>query len=287
MKILLTGGTGYIGSAVLRRLLEAGHQVTAVVRSEAAASKVEGLGATAVVGDLTDRPWFAEQLRAHDGAVHTASPGDETSSAMDAAVVDAALAAFDGTDKPFVHTGGIWSYGANAAITDASPAHHIALSAWREEHETRLLSSAIHGTVIRPGVVHGHGGGMVNLLVHGPRTDDGAVVLIGSGDQHWTTIHVDDLADLYLLVLEQAPGGQSYLAVSGENPTVREIALALVGTEGAVAAESDDDARARFGDAFAEALLLDQQATAASPFGWAPQRPSLVDELRATAGPAS
>jgi nucleoside-diphosphate-sugar epimerase len=282
MKILLTGATGYLGSAILRRLLEAGHQVTAVVRSDAAAAKVESLGATAIVGDLTDRTWFAELLRAHDGAVHTASPGDETSSAMDAAVVDAALAAFDGTDKPFVHTGGIWSYGANAAITDASPTAPVALSAWREEHEARLLSSAIHGSVIRPAVVHGHGEGLVNLIVHGPRTRDGAVVLVGSGEQHWATVHVDDLADLYLLVLEQAPGGQAYLAASGDNPTVREIALAFVGTDGAVVAESEDETRARLGEAFAEALLLDQQATPASPFGWAPQRPSLVDELRAT-----
>ncbi len=76
MKILLTGGTGFIGRAVLGRLIEEGHEVTAVVRSESSATKVAQAGATALVGDLFDAGWLIDQLRGHDAAIHTAAGSD-------------------------------------------------------------------------------------------------------------------------------------------------------------------------------------------------------------------
>ncbi|MDO9454493.1 NAD(P)H-binding protein [Nocardioides sp.] len=283
MDILLTGATGYVGNAVLKRLLAAGHEVTAVVRNEDKAAEVEAVGVTPVVGDLFDPAWLATQLETVQGAIHTAAGSDDQDPALNDSVIDAVVTAFGGTPKPFVHTGGVWTYGDNPDIADDDPQQPPAITSWRPAGEERLLASDVRASVLRPGIVYGHGQGIPAMLAGGPRDESGALTLIGTGDQHWATIHVDELADLYLVVLEKAPGGQAYAGANGTNPTVRELGEAVVGPDGAVVDGSTDEAGERFGPAFAEALLLDQQSagTAARALGWEPSAPSLVDLLRA------
>src|SRR5204863_8814698 len=100
MKVALTGATGFIGSHVLTELQEHGHEVTALVRDDAHANAVAGPGVSPVVVDLSDGPAVARLLSDADGAIHTASPGDETSADLDSSVVHAAIEAFAGTGKP-------------------------------------------------------------------------------------------------------------------------------------------------------------------------------------------
>lgn len=280
MDILLTGATGYIGSAVLAALVERGHRVMALVRSGTSASRVEAAGAVALQGDITDVSWLASHLTAAEGAIHTASPGDDTSAAVDAAVVTAVVSAFGGTSKPYVHTGGIWVQGDGHDITEETPIRPPAIVAWREAVEDDLLTADVAATVLEPAVVHGHDAGIPALLASAPRTDDGVLTVIGDGSQHWTTVHVDDLAALYLLVLEGSPVGR-VIGASGHNPTVGELGEAI--SRGPVAAEGDAASRARLGDLFAEALLLDQQAAGAKArsLGWNPVHPTLVEEIAA------
>lgn len=281
MKILVTGGTGYIGSVVVRKLIEAGHSVTAIVRSSSSARKAEDAGVVAVIGDLFDSDWVAEELRIHGAAIHIAAPTDGTAPQLNSAVIDAAITAFGGTDKPFVLTGGIWSYGANTHITETSPANAARIGAWRGELEQRLLDSRVKASVIEPGIVYGDGAGIPSQLVDAPRNADGALILVGSGDQHWTSVHVDDLANLYVAVVEKSSGGR-YLGVSDDNPTVRELGQAVVGPDGTVVPENDEATRERLGADFADALLLDQEATGAKArdaFGWKPLQTPLVEEL--------
>lgn len=282
MEILLTGATGYLGNAVLDRLLATGHEVRAVVRSEERAESVRAVGVTPVVGDLFDPTWLQGELADVDGAIHTAAGSDERDAALNDAVIDAVLATFGGTDRPFVHTGGIWTYGDNADVRDEDPQQPPAITSWRPAGEERLLASEVRASVVRPGIVYGHGGGIPAMLAGGPRDGSGALVLIGSGEQHWPTVHVDDLADLYLHVLGNAPGGSAYVGASGDNPTVRELGEAAVGPDGSVVPGSAEEAVARFGGPFAEALLLDQQssAPAARALGWQPTGPTLVELLR-------
>ncbi|MFI5757043.1 NAD-dependent epimerase/dehydratase family protein [Streptomyces sp. NPDC051569] len=286
MHIFLTGGTGFVGSAVLRRLTAADHQVTALVRSDDAAAKVTAAGATALIGDITDIAWLTPKIAVTDGAVHTASPGDATSQAVDSAVATAATAAFAGTGKPYVHTGGIWVYGNGAVITEETPLDPPALTAWRPEVERIALGAeGVRGVVVVPAVVYGHGGGIPNVISGAERTESGAPFLIGDGTQHWTTVHVDDLADLYVRALEDSRADGHYIGSDGRNPTVRELGEAASrasGGGGSVRPATAQDARARLGELFADALLLSQQAAATrarTELGWKPSRPSLVEEL--------
>ncbi len=287
MKVALTGATGFIGSHVLTELQEHGHEVTVLVRDDAQADSVAARGATPAVADLYDRPTVASLLGNADGAIHTASPGDATSANLDSAVVDAVIDAFAGTGKPYLQISGLWIYGSNPAITEESRLNAPAMVSWKEPIERRVLGAAgMRGAVIVSGSAYGDGGGgMPGLLLGSPRDDAGNLIMLGTGQQHWCTVHVADLADFFRCVLEDDSARGRYVIGNGLNPTVAELtqaAAVAAGAPGAVPG-SDDEARARLGDYFAEVLLLDQGTNAAkarAELGWYPSHPSLTDEFR-------
>jgi nucleoside-diphosphate-sugar epimerase len=287
MNVALTGATGFIGSHILGELLEHGHEVTALVRDDAQSNIVAARGATPAVTDLYDRPAIAGLLSNADGAIHTASPGDATSADLDSAVVDAVIDAFAGTGKPFIDISGLWIYGANSSISEESPFHAPALVSWKEPIERRVLGATdMRGAVIVASVAYGDGGGGIpGLLLGSPRDAAGNLIMLGTGQQHWSTVHVADLAAFFRRVLEDDSAHGRYVIGNGLNSTVAELteaAAAAAGSPGAVPG-SDDEARARLGDYFAEVLLLDQRTAAAkarAELGWYPSHPSLVDEFR-------
>src|SRR6266536_1878897 len=287
MKVALTGATGFIGSHVLAELQEHGHEVTALVRNDAEAGTVAARGATPAVVDLYDRPAVVGLLSAADGAIHTASPGDETSADLDSAVVDSAIESFAGTGKPHIQISGLWVYGENTSISEESPFNAPAMVAWKEPTERRLLDATdIRGIVIVSSVAYGDAGGAIpGLLLGSPRDDAGNLIMLGTGQQHWSTVHVADLADFFRRVLEDGSARGRYVIGNGVNPAVADLteaAAVAVGAPGAVPG-SDDEARARLGDYFAEVLLLDQGTDAArarAELGWYPSHPSLSDEFR-------
>jgi nucleoside-diphosphate-sugar epimerase len=287
MNVALTGARGFIGSHVLAALQEHGHEVTALVRNDAEAEALATRGVSPAVVDLYDTPAVVNVFSAADGAIHTASPGDETSAKLDAAAVDAAIGAFDGTGKPYLHISGAWVYGDNMHITEDSPFDSPALVAWREAIEKRLLeATGLRGVVIVSGTAYGDGGGgVVGVVLGSPRDDDGKLIMLGSGQQHWATVHAADLADFFRRVLENDSARGYYVVSDGRTPTVAEIteaAAVAVGAPGAVAG-SDEEARARLGDYFAEVLLGDQAVDAArarAELGWQPSHMGLLDELR-------
>ena len=287
MKVVLTGATGFVGSHVLADLYKHGHEVTALVRDDAQADTVAARGATPVVVDLYDRPAVARLLGHADGAIHTASPGDATSADLDSAVVDAVTGAFAGTGKPYLQISGLWIYGANPAITEASPFNAPAMVSWKEPIERRVLGATdIRGVVIVSSVAYGDGGGGIpGLLLGSPRDDAGRLVMLGTGRQHWSTVHAADLADFFRRALENESARGRYVIGNGVHPTVAELtqaAAVAAGAPGAVPG-SGDEARARLGGYFAEVLLLDQGTDAArarTELGWYPSHPSLSDEFR-------
>jgi nucleoside-diphosphate-sugar epimerase len=196
------------------------------------------------------------------------------------------LPALAGTGKAYVHTSGVWIHG-SGTVDEDTPFDPPQLTAWRLPLDARVRAAAadgVRGVVIAPGIVHGSGAGLPNLVRSGPRTDDGALVLPGDGDQHWTTVHAEDLGRLYALAVARAEAGSYYLGVSGSNPTVREIGEAAergTGGSGRVVGSTPDETEDRLGP-LAAAFLLDQQATgekARRELGWEPTGPSLTEDL--------
>jgi nucleoside-diphosphate-sugar epimerase len=287
MKVALTGPTGFIGSHILTELHQHGHEVTALVRDDAQAEIVAARGATPAVVDLYNRPAVVGVFSSADGAVHTASPGDATSADLDNAVADAAIDAFAGNGKPYIEISGLWVYGDNLSITEESPFKAPPLVAWKEPIERRALGAqGMRGVVVVSGTAYGDGGGGIpGILLGSPRDDAGNLTMLGTGQQHWATVHVADLADFFRRAIENASARGYYVISNGLHPTVAELteaAAVAVGAPGAVPG-SDSEARARLGDYFAEVLLLDQGTDAAkarAELGWSPSHPSLDEEFR-------
>ena len=293
MQVALTGATGFIGSHILTELQAHGHQVTALVRDDNQADMVSGRGARPAVVDLYDRPAVIKVFSDTDAGIHTASPGDATSADLDSAVVDAAIDAFAGSGKPYIHISGLWIYGDNLAIDEESSVHAPAMVAWKEPIQRRVLAeSGMRGVVIVASVAYGDGGGGIpGLLLGSPRDAEGNLIMLGTGRQHWSTVHVADLADAFRRVLEDNSARGYYVIGDGLNPTVADLTEAAAVAAGAAGAipGSDDEARSRLGEYFAEVLLLDQGSAAtkaSTELGWNPTRPGLVDESvrAATAG---
>ena len=288
MNIALTGSSGFIGSHILTELVSHGHEVAALVRNEEEAEAVRDRGAKPAIVDLYDRPTVTKLLTDADGAVHTASPGDDTSADLDTAVVDAVIDAFGVTGKPFVVISGLWVYGSNTSITEDSPMNAPAMVAWKVPIQRRVLdASGMRGVVIVSSVAYGDGGGGIptGVLLPSPRDAAGNLIMVGTGQQHWSTVHVADLADFFRRVLEDDSARGFYVIGNGLKATAAELteaAAVAVGAPGAVAG-SDDEARSRLGDYFAEVLFLDQGTQAArarAELGWEPTHAGLVEEFR-------
>ncbi len=286
MQVTLTGSTGFIGSHIMTDLQTHGHRVTALVRDDAEADRVAAAGATPAVIDLYDRTGVASMFRIADAAIHTASPGDATSANLDSAVVDAATDAFAGTGKPYLHISGGWVYGDNLDITEESPINAPAMVAWKEPIERRVLDAqGMRGVVILSGTAYGDGGGAIpGVMLSSPRDDDGNLIMLGTGQQHWSTVHVADIADCFRRALENESARGRYVIGNGLTSTVSELteAAAVAADAPGAVPGSDEEARARLGP-LADVLLLDQGTEAAkarAELGWRPSHPGLVDEFR-------
>lgn len=293
MKIFVTGGTGYIGNAVVAALCRAGHDVRALARGRDKVRLVERFGAKAVQGDIAKPETLTAMVKTADAVIHTAAQTSPDAGWVDRKLVEALLDAVTQSDglRRFVYTSGVWVLGDTAGkfVDESAPTKRPAeLVAWRPAVEALIdngMARGITAWTIRPGIVYGGSGGITGMMFASAEKE-GAIRIVGEGLNHWAVVHRDDLADLYVRVVEQAPAGHIFNATDGSRLAVRTIAEALsraAGCGGKVVTTPLAAATQNMGP-FADALALDQQVSsvlAERLLGWEPKHRSVIAECDA------
>jgi nucleoside-diphosphate-sugar epimerase len=292
MKVFVTGATGFIGSAVVREMLAAGHQVLGLARSDAAASKIASAGAEVHRGELDDLDSLRRGAAASDGVIHLAS--ESVSDASDPTkIVQMALRAIEtlgsalaGPDRPFVVTSGIAILSPDRLVTEEdapSPNSAMAIGMALEETALSLSSRGVRVSVVRlPLSVHGEGDhGFVPALI-GIARARGVSAYPGDGANRWPAVHRLDAAHLFRLALESAKAGSRLHGVADQEVPVREIA-GVIGSHLGVPVVSlpVEEASEHFGF-LGHFFSMDYTASSAltqQRLGWHPVQPALLADL--------
>lgn len=235
MSIFLTGANGYVGGTVALRLINAGYAIRGLVRDEEKARQVQALGIEPVIGNLDDLALLAKEARAADGVIHTADSDH-------LGAVQTFIQALAGSGKPFLHTSGSSVIGddalglaVNPAVFDEDSTFVVAASKQpRRDIELTVLGAAaqnIRAVVICPSSIYGTGTGVHTQSVQIPwlitqAQESGVVRVVGTGVNRWSNVHIHDVAELYLLALQNAPAGAFYFVENGE-ASFLEIGQAL------------------------------------------------------------
>ena len=282
MRIFLTGGTGYVGSAVLEALVRAGHRVDAVVRNTEKAAQVHARGAHPVMGELANAASYAHVASAADGVVHAALDYTTRGPQVDRVALDAFLAPVSGRQRFLIYTSAVWVLGpCPTPVDESAPVNPIAQSAWRAPHETVVLDAAsdtLRTVVVRPGVVYGGSRGIVGDLLRD--ASNGLVRVIGNGDNHWPLVYERDLGELYLRLATTPEASGIYHANDEGDERVNDLVAAIadhVKIRPSVRRVPLTEARKKMG-AHAEALALDQlvRSPRARAIGWHPSLHSVA-----------
>lgn len=291
LRVLVTGATGYVGSAVADALLEAGHDVSGLARSDHSARRMEERGVRAVAGDLKDARSVSEAARDAEAVVHAATTHGDGAEEADAMAAEAAVDAVRRNGGTFVYTSGAWVMGNTPAgvrlADEETPIEPTPMLAWRPDVEGRVIrAEGARSFVVRPALVCGGGGGVVGEMVGWAREHGvGRYVKPPDLEPSWTLVHREDLGRMYACLIESdVPGGTLFLA-AGEGPyRVRDIAEAASRAAGAAGRTEPwplEEARKELGD-YADALALDQRLSAEkarAALGWKPTAPSVFEEL--------
>jgi nucleoside-diphosphate-sugar epimerase len=305
MNIFITGVGGYIGGSIASALLANGHGVRGLVRTAANAETLAAYGIEPVLGTLDDAEVLAREAQMSDGVINTAS-------ADHAGAVDALITALEGSNKPLLHTSGSSVIGDDARgsrmseqIFDEATALVVNTAKQpRREVDLQVLGAATRGVrsaVICPSLIYGAGKGLNPHSVQVPflaanARERGMVQIVGSGLNVWSNVHIDDVADLYLLALTKAPAGAFYFAENGE-ASFGDIGAAIAKRLGLPGVESlpPEVAAQRWGEPKAYFSLGSnsrvRSVRARSELGWAPRHASVIDwilgEMPVSVTPAS
>jgi nucleoside-diphosphate-sugar epimerase len=295
MRVFVTGATGFVGSAVVAELIDAGHQVLGLARNDANAAALASAGAEVHRGALDDLESLRRGAAAADGVIHCAFIHDFTkfkeNCEIDRHAIAALGSALEGSDRPLIVTSGtgLLAPGRVALEADKVPAGPDAVPRVASEQAAdALLARGVRVAVMRlPPSVHGEGDhGFVPILVNLAR-EKGASVYAGDGQHRWPAVHRLDAARAYRLALEhlaseQAEAGARYHAVHEEGVPFRDIAEAIGrGLNVAAVSKSQQEAGEHFGW-FAHFAMMDTPASSArtrETLGWQPKQHGLVADL--------
>lgn len=280
MRIFLTGATGYIGSALARRLCADGHEVVALTRDEKKKARLQERGFTPVVGDFKDPAKWRAEADACEALIHLGFEFGPNAEAADRHAVAALLRSAKSARAPryFIYTSGVWVLGSSqgSPADERAPLAPPEIVKWRPSVEKAVLTTDHAGlsvAVVRPGCVYGESGGLYGMMFQSLLTDR-KLKLVGGGKNCWASVYLDDLVELYRLLLEQRPDREIFHATDGVAEPVRKAAEAFA--EAAGGGEILDwpleRARRQMGP-LTDALALDQRVSsdkARVELGWQP-----------------
>jgi nucleoside-diphosphate-sugar epimerase len=287
MRIFVTGATGFIGSAIIPELINAGHQVLGLTRSEAGAQSLIAAGAEVHRGDLEDLESLRRGAELSDGVIHLAFNHDFSkfvaNCEADRHAIEALGSALAGSDRPLVITSGTGiarTPGRPSTEEDApnSPIPRVA----SEEAAASVAARGVRVSLMRLPQVHDTvKQGLITYLIALAR-EKGVSAYVGDGLNRWPAVHRLDCARLYRLALDKGSAGARYHAVAEDGVPLREIAEAIGrGLKVPVVAKSPEEAGEHFGwlAAFVGFDIPASSALTQEQLGWRPTGPGLISDL--------
>ena len=288
MRVFVTGATGFIGSAIVKELLNSGHQVLGLARSESGAKSVAAAGAQVHRGDLEDLDSLRRGAAASEGVIHTGFVHDfsrfKEICEIDRRAIEALGSALVGSDHPLVISSGTaiaYTPGRPTTEEDApnSPIPRVA----SEEAAASVAARGVRVSVVRLPQVHNtFKQGLITYLIAVAR-DKGVSAYIGDGLNRWPAAHVLDTAHLYRLALEKGGAGSRYNAVAEEGVPLRDIAESIGrGMKVPVVSKSPQEAGEHFGwlAMFVGSDIPASSALTQERLGWHPQGPDLLTDMQ-------
>jgi nucleoside-diphosphate-sugar epimerase len=289
MRVFVTGSTGFIGSTIVPELINAGHQVLGLTRSDAGAQSLIAAGAEVHRGNLEDLESLRTGAAKADGVIHCAFNHDFSkfvaNCAMDTRAIETLGAALTGSDRPLIITSG-------TGMGNAVPGQPATEDHFDPSHPNPRVASELAGasmsargvnvSVVRLPQVHNRiKQGLITYAITVAR-EKGVSAYVGDGINRWPAVHVLDAARLYRLALEKAEAGARYHAVAEEGVPVRDIAEVVGrGLKVPVVALSPEEAAGHFGwlGAFVSWDLPASSAQTQARLGWRPTGPGVIADL--------
>lgn len=285
MRVFLTGGTGYVGSAVLESLVRGGHHVDALVRNSEGAAKVQARGAHPILGDLMQPASWRAAAAAADGSIHAAAQPGVRAKQVDEIAVGVLTSLPRKSQRFLIYTSGIWVLGpAPVAVDESAPLNPIEIVSWRPAHEQRILDTAsagVRASVVRPGILYGSSSGIVGDLLKDAANS--LVRVVGKGENHWPLVYDRDAGELYARIVNTPAASGVYHANDEGDETVNDIVAALgdhAHTPPSIRHVPLPEARKKMGP-YADALALDQivRSPRSRALGWAPTLHSVAGNV--------
>ncbi len=288
MRVFVTGATGFVGSAVVQDLIQAGHQVLGLARSDASAASLEAAGAEVHRGNLEDLDGLRRGADACDGVIHTGFIHDfskfKENCEIDRRAIEAMGKVLSGSGRHMVVTSGTGLLAPGAVATEETVAPSTsAIPRVSEQAALSMVTDGLSASVIRlPPSVHGDGDHGFVPVVIGLAREKGVSAYIGDGMNHWPAVHRLDTGRLYRLALEKAQAGARYHGVAEEGLPFREIATVIGKRLGVpVVSKSPEEAAEHFGW-FTHFASINNRASSAwtrETLNWEPTHQGLIADL--------